>query len=85
MPTGYEIEDKKVKYILLMEKLGSGRIRYTGWIREVDANGDSSMRMTTTIDNATEFDSMEFVDAGVGDADDSEYALINSVDYRVRD
>jgi len=78
----YELDDKKVTYTLLMTRLDSGKIRYSGFVRITDANGDSTLRMTTNLDAGTTFDDIEFLSQTPDP--NSAYGLTNLQDWGMR-
>ena len=71
----YEYDDKKIKTTLILIRQDNGKVRHSGYVRITDAEGDSTLRLTATIDYSVEFDDVEWIKET--NVDDSEMGLTN--------
>lgn len=71
----FEYNDAKVKTTLIMIKMHSGKIKYSGIVRVTDANGDTTIRLSPLLDNGHQFDDMEVVNQDKFYATDSDIGM----------
>ena len=70
----FEYDDKKIQHTIVMIRRRDGRVKYSGMIRHHYEDGETSIRLASTIDNSMIFDEVQWITEDIQEG--SEFDLI---------